>query len=116
MAQPDLSLPEFLIHRDGEIRLRGHRVGLYDLVNRYREGYSAEMLALEYPTVDLALIHRVIAFYLENRTAIDAYLDQFAAELHQSERSVPNRIPLEILRERLAATESTGPTASRSGE
>ena len=45
----------------GEIRLVGHRVGLFHLVRRYREGYSPEMLVCQYPTLPLALVHKVIA-------------------------------------------------------
>jgi hypothetical protein len=40
----------------------------------YNEGYSAEMLACEYPTLSLALVHKVIAFYLENADEVDKYV------------------------------------------
>ena len=44
-----MTLPDFLCDDDGEIRLRGHRIGLYHVVARYNEGYSAEMLACQFP-------------------------------------------------------------------
>ena len=68
--------PEALIGRlpdclhwssDGEIRVVGHRIGLYHLIFFYNEGFSAEMLLCQFPTLELVAIHKVIAFYLENR-------------------------------------------------
>jgi hypothetical protein len=40
-----MTLPEFLTQSEaGEIRLAGHRIGLFHVVRRYNEGYSPEML------------------------------------------------------------------------
>jgi uncharacterized protein (DUF433 family) len=81
-----MNLPEFLVdHPDGEIRLTGHRIGLYHVVDRYQDGYSPEMLAELYPTLPLALIHKVIAFYLENQAEVDAYVAAYRAELERQE-------------------------------
>jgi hypothetical protein len=63
-----VQLPAFLTQpQDSEIRLMDHRIGLYHLIQHYNEGESAEMLACRYPTVPLALVHKVLAFYLENQ-------------------------------------------------
>lgn len=69
-----MELPAFL-KRDGDgfIHVTGHRIGLASLIHYYNEGLSAEMLACEYPTVSLSLVHKVIAFYLDNRAAVDEY-------------------------------------------
>src|SRR5262245_34475575 len=98
-----MNLPDFLIdHPDGEIRLTGHRISLYHVVDRYQEGYSAEMLAEEYPTLSLALIHKVIAFYLENQAEVDAYMAGQRALLRRQEEETPLRGPtLEEMRARL---------------
>lgn len=75
-------LPEFLTRApDGFIHVSGHRIGLANLVHYYRQGYSAEMLACEYPTLPLARIHKVIAFYLENQSEIDDYIAQSEAAI-----------------------------------
>ena len=75
--------PEFLTHDpDGFVRLTGHRIGLHHLIRAYNEGFSAEMLLGEFPTLSLALIHKVIAFYLDNQPDIDRYI---AAEERASE-------------------------------
>ncbi len=77
-----MTLPEFLTKRDdGEITLAGHRIGLYHVVHFYNEGYSPEMLAEQFPMLPLALIHKVIAFYLENKTEVDHYSASCQKEL-----------------------------------
>jgi uncharacterized protein (DUF433 family) len=75
-----MNLPDFLVDSpDGEIRLTGHRISLLHVVDRYNEGMNAEAIAVEYPTLALAHIHKTLAFYLENRAEVDAYV----AECHE---------------------------------
>ena len=38
-------------HPDGEIRLLGHRIGLYHFVFYYNQGFTAEMLQCQFPTL-----------------------------------------------------------------
>jgi uncharacterized protein (DUF433 family) len=83
-------LPDFLIdHPDGEIRLTGHRVGLYTVVRDYKEGATAEQMAEEYPSLDLEHIRKVIGFYLENRLEVDAYVEKYRKELERQEATMP---------------------------
>ena len=75
-------LPPYLHwHPDGEIRLVGHRIGLYHFVFYYNQGFTAEMMLGQFPTLDLALIHKVIAFYLEIQKDVDDYVADYRAEL-----------------------------------
>lgn len=72
-----MSLPEFLAEdRYGYIHLAGHRIGLRHVVERYNDGDTPETLRAHFPTLPLALIYKVIAFYLENRAEVDAYVRQ----------------------------------------
>lgn len=72
-----MNLPDFLSQdRYGYIHLAGHRIGLRHIVELYTDGYTPEMLHNHFPTVPLALVHKVIAFYLENRDEVDAYIRQ----------------------------------------
>ena len=99
-----MNLPEFLVRGEsGEIRIVGHRIGLYHVVAYYNQGYSAEMLACQYPTLPLALIHKIIAFYLENKPAVDDYVAQSGKAIEQQREANPNRLHLAELRNRLAA-------------
>ncbi len=70
-----MQLPDFLFRPSPEeIRLTGHRIGLQHVVDFYNQGFSAEMLLEQFPSLPLALIHKVIAFYLENQAEVDAYV------------------------------------------
>ena len=70
-------------HPDGEIRLVGHRIGLYHVISYDNQGYTAEMLRGQFPTLSLDLIHEVIAFYRENRADVDVYLADVQAKIDQ---------------------------------
>lgn len=97
-------LPDFLIdHPDGEIRLTGHRIGLFDVVIFYNEGYSPEMLHEQFPTLPLPLIHKVIAFYLENRAEVDAYVARKQAAIDHLRANATESPALRRLREELQA-------------
>jgi uncharacterized protein (DUF433 family) len=99
-----MTLPDFL-HADerGEIFLAGHRVTLYHVLKDYREGFSAEMLAAAYPTLPLALVHKAIAFYLENQAEVERYLEETRAEIER-QAAAPARGPsLSELQRRLQA-------------
>lgn len=99
-------LPDFLIdHPDGEIRLTGHRIGLAHVVREYNRGGTAELIAVRFPTLPLALVHKVIAFYLENQAEVDAYVAADDAELRRLEAEadrVRKGPTLDELRQRLA--------------
>src|SRR5438128_1025133 len=85
-----MNLPAFLIdHPDGEIRLAGHRIGLYTVVREYKDGHSVEEIAAEYPTLSADLIRRVIAFYLDNRGDVDTYVDTVEKELDRQAAAPP---------------------------
>ena len=100
-------LPDFLIQdSDGFIHLAGHRIGLEHLVHYYNEGHSPEALACEYPTLSLSLIHRVIAFYLDNREEIDQYVARNQIEMDRQRAAIPKGPSLAELRDRLATTSS----------
>jgi uncharacterized protein (DUF433 family) len=99
-----MDLPDFLIREpDGFLRLRDHRIGVPHVVDFYNEGYSPEMLVEQFPTLSLALIHKTIAFYLENQPEVDAYIAEARDDLDRHERSAPRGPSLVELRRRLAA-------------
>ena len=106
-----MNLPEFLTQADGEVRMTGHRVGLYHVVSLYDDGYSVEKIAAHFPTLPLALIHKVIAFYLENEAEVSAYVAAYQGELDRQEgdaRAAGGTPTLAQLRERLARMRSAG--------
>jgi uncharacterized protein (DUF433 family) len=104
-----MTLPEFLTQdAEGYIHFAGHRVGLQDQVYYYNEGHSAEALLDVFPTLTLALIHKVIAFYLEHQVEVDEYVARCEAEMVQQRATAPRGPDLAELRRRLAAQQAAG--------
>jgi uncharacterized protein (DUF433 family) len=64
----------FEFYSADEIRLKGHRIGIEDVLNYYLEGYTPEEIKVNLPTLDLEKIHATITFYLRERSQIDLYL------------------------------------------
>ena len=95
--------PDLHWHPDGEIRLVGHRIGLFHFIYYYNQGYTAEMLLGQFPTLELALIHRVIAFYLDHQKEVDEYVAQYRAELDQLRAAGYHAPSVVELRKRLKA-------------
>ena len=66
-----MSLPDFFTtDSDGEIRLTGHRIRLIDVAQRYQEGFSVEGIVEHYPTLNLPLVHKVVAYFLEHEADV----------------------------------------------
>ncbi len=83
-----MNLPDFLTRdRYGCIHLAGHRVGLRHVVELYNDRYTPEMIHDHFPTLPLALIHKVIACYLENQAEVDAYVRQSREALERQAAS-----------------------------
>jgi uncharacterized protein (DUF433 family) len=99
-----MELPNFLTrHKYGEIRLTGHRIGLFHLVERYKEGESAEAIQRHFPTLSLEAIRQVLAFYQQNRAEVDAYVAGCRAEIERQEAAPRQGPDLAELQRRLEA-------------
>src|SRR5262249_28037017 len=99
-----MNLPDFLTQEpDGFIHITGHRIGLTNIVHYYNEGFSAEMLLCEFPTLSLVLIHKTIAFYLENRDEVDAHAAQGQEEIERQRATGKHAPSMAELRRRLEA-------------
>ena len=95
--------PDFLPELDGERRFAGSRVTPWDLLHFYNTlGYSPEMLALEFPSVSLPVIHRFLAFYIENAAEVDALSAAEDSEIERMRAAAPDHVTLTDLRKRLA--------------
>jgi uncharacterized protein (DUF433 family) len=104
-----MTLPGFLIQDgDGYIHVTDHRIGLQDLVYYYNEGYSPEALLEAFPTLSLALVHKVIAFYLEDQVDVDGYVATCEAEMERQRAVAPRGPDLAELRRRLATKQAAG--------
>ena len=59
---------------DGVVRVGGTRVTLDTLVAAFDAGATAEEIVQQYPSVDLADVYSVIAYYLRHQSEIQAYI------------------------------------------
>jgi uncharacterized protein (DUF433 family) len=62
-----------------DIRIKGHRIGIDDVLYYYLEGYTPEEIAAQLPTLSLEEIYATITYYLQNHAELDAYLIRLAA-------------------------------------
>jgi uncharacterized protein (DUF433 family) len=103
-----MTLPDFLSDDDGWIHVTGHRIGLHELIHFYNEGFSAEMLMGAFPTLPLATIHKVLAFYLENQEIVDEHIRGVETELQRQRASASRGPSIVELRKRLEAMRRAG--------
>ena len=66
----------FEFHSPDDIRIRGHRIGIEDVLNYYLEGCTPEEINANLPTLSLEKIYATITYYLHNSSQIDTYLKQ----------------------------------------
>jgi hypothetical protein len=96
-----MDLPDLLTRIEmGGIRIAGHRIDLYHIMLLYEEGFSAEMIQLNYPIRPLEVIDKVMAFHPENKAEVDAYVAEVDAESERQVAAAPRTSTVEELRAR----------------
>jgi uncharacterized protein (DUF433 family) len=98
-------LPEmFQRDADGQIRFKGHRIRLIDVVARFEEGHAPEAILVDfYPTLSLAQIYRAVAFYLENEPDVRGLIAQNDRMVEALKANAPRTPGIPELRKRLDA-------------
>jgi uncharacterized protein (DUF433 family) len=87
----------------GTIRVGATRVTLDSVVAAYHEGFSAEEIAEQYPTLALADVHATVAYYLRHRHEVDQHLAERQVQGARLRIELEARHPSRALRERLIA-------------
>ncbi len=64
----------FNFYSADDIRIKGHRIGIENVLDYYLEGYTPEEIKANLPSLSLEEIHATITYYLHNRSQIDTYL------------------------------------------
>jgi len=59
-----------------DIRIKGHRIGIEDVINYHLKGYTSQQILQELPSLNLEKIYATLAYYYQNKTLIDAYLQR----------------------------------------
>ena len=99
----DFSEPDY-------IRLKGHRIGIEDIVWLYRDGYSPERIAQPFPGLSLEQVYATITYYLIHRVDVDAYLDRAEKESEQEYREWAENPSPAVQRLRESGSQYTGGT------
>jgi len=63
---------DFLSSED--IRIKGHRIGIENVIKYYLSGYTPEEILAELPSLNLEKIYAVITHYLGNQIQVDDYM------------------------------------------
>lgn len=99
VAQP----PPLREDAGGIIRVGGTRVRLDTVVTAYKNGCSPDDILRKYPSLRLADIHAVIAYYLSHTREVEAYLEERERIAEDARREDEARFPPGDLRARLMA-------------
>lgn len=67
---------QYVEEREGSYRILGKRVSLDSIAYAFLGGASPGSIAQSFPALTLEEVYGAITFYLANRSAIDAYLEQ----------------------------------------
>lgn len=81
-----------------DIRIKGHRIGIQDLISYYLEGYSPEEILRELPSLNLEKIYATITYYLHNRSELDTYLLRLSKSNEKSYQKFVNNPPALVKR------------------
>ena len=79
-------------------RVADTRVTLLTLIEAFLEGATPEEIYQDYPSVSLADVYAVIAFYLGRRDEINAYLDTVRERESRVVEEIKLRSPLSEIR------------------
>lgn len=88
-----------------DIRIKGHRLGIDDVLARYLEGYSPEEIIAYYGTLRPVEVYATITYYHQNRAEVDVYLARVQAWREQHWRELTAQEPPEVVK-RLRAVQA----------
>ena len=91
------------VDANGVIRVGGTRVTLDTIVAAFLDGATAEEIAQQYPSLDLADIYAAISYYLRHRPEVEAYLQQRRRLAEEVRRENERRFAPHGVRARLLA-------------
>ena len=85
----------------GTIRVKGSRVTLDTIIHRFQFGDTVEEIQDCFPSLTLAQVKSVIAWYFDNQAGADEYLRKREAEAAELEREIRSKFDHAALKERL---------------
>jgi uncharacterized protein (DUF433 family) len=88
---------------DGVMRVGDTRVTLDTVVHAFEQGHTAGEIVSHYPALRLADVYAVIAYYLNNRAAVEVYLRRQQEEAQRIWGEIEGKIDYQAFRKRLIA-------------
>lgn len=88
---------------DGVVRVGKTRVTLDTVIAAFSEGATAEEIVQQYPSLNLADVYQVIAYYLRRSSEVDAYLQQRKKQAEAARKQNEARFDPQGVRDRLLA-------------
>jgi uncharacterized protein (DUF433 family) len=88
IATPDPIEVPLWRDQHGKIRIVGTRVLLELIIHAFEQGETAEEIVDSYPTLKLADLYAVLAYYLTHRAEVDAYIIQSDNAANRIQREV----------------------------
>src|SRR5271166_3628717 len=92
---------------DGVVRVAGTRVPLETILTAFDAGATAEEIAQQYASVDLASVYAVISYVLDHRREVDEYAMRRRDEAAHVRDEIEAQISPAGLRARLLASTTT---------
>ena len=74
----------------GTIRVAGTRITLDTLIGAYKRGDTPQEIAEGFPSLGLAVIYSVIAYYLHHQAELDQYLEEGEREAEKHRQDFEN--------------------------
>jgi len=106
LEAPVAEPPPLKMDEEGDVRVGGTRVTLDTVIGAFNAGYAAETIRNKYPSLQLADIYAVIAYYLRHQEAIDAFIERNRQEAVEVRRKIEELCPPDNFRERLLARQA----------
>ena len=111
MNAENISSDLFTLTPQGSWRITGTRVSLDSLIAAFWNGATPEEICQDFPTLSLAQVYNSIAYYLNHREQVDAYLqgqqqssDQLRETLRARHHDVLNALRKRLLTHRTSQT------------
>ena len=91
------------INPDGVVKVGGTRVTLDTIIFVFKQGATAEEIVYRYPSLKLGDVYASIAFYLNHKEDVEAYLKQRQQQAQEIRQMNEARFDPQGLRDRLLA-------------
>ena len=88
---------------DGVVRVGRTRVTLDTVIGAFLDGATAEEITYQYPSLHLADVYAVIAYYLRRPSEVDAYLQRRKQQAESVRKQNEARFDPHGVRDRLLA-------------